>query len=348
MTTKIEDALNSDPVRAALLRCRDCWEDDGDVDVGRDKLDALTVFGFLRKVGRGRWEITPEGLALIGDPPPRLLPNWRDIASAPRGKHVIVVSRRFPDPHEAMLYDDGWYTWGVNGSFKDDPYLWTELPARPGENGGFHPHGETVRRCEEIARFFADQGFNEPAPGFVRGIAYASEAIALEIGDLAPDAPRAPMLRVSEGLSRVELDELFPVSEIEMVDISSGVAEPADPEYRIEADGFCADFPTRTAAKNFRGAFVEALLSAAGERLCIDPEDYQLLERMDLDNVAGASRFVVESDPDLWKRVLRLADVGFVAIEQVGTGGRLHITRRGSRALADNRRTAIEKTGESQ
>lgn len=30
-----------------------------------------------------------------------------------------------------MLYDDGWYTWGVNGAYKDDPYLWTDLPAAP-------------------------------------------------------------------------------------------------------------------------------------------------------------------------------------------------------------------------
>lgn len=44
---------------------------------------------------------------------------------------MIVVSQRFPEPHEAMLYDDGWYTWGVNGAYKDDPYLWTDLPAAP-------------------------------------------------------------------------------------------------------------------------------------------------------------------------------------------------------------------------
>ena len=62
-------------------------------------------------------------------------PAWRDIDSAPKGKHVIVVSTRFPEPHEAMLYDDGWYTWGVNGAFRDDPHLWTEMPASPAETG---------------------------------------------------------------------------------------------------------------------------------------------------------------------------------------------------------------------
>ncbi|MCS4090148.1 hypothetical protein [Rhizobium sp. BK176] len=60
------------------------------------------------------------------------LSDWKDIASAPRNKHLIVISKRFPEPHEAMLYDDGWFTWGPNGSYKDDPYLWTELPAAPG------------------------------------------------------------------------------------------------------------------------------------------------------------------------------------------------------------------------
>lgn len=59
------------------------------------------------------------------------LVEWRDIATAPRNKRVIVVSKRFPEPHEAMLYDNGWHTWGVSGSYKDDPYLWTSLPEPP-------------------------------------------------------------------------------------------------------------------------------------------------------------------------------------------------------------------------
>ncbi len=56
---------------------------------------------------------------------------WRNINSAPRDKRVIVVSNRFPEPHEAMLYDDGWHTWGVGGAYRDDPVLWTDLPTSP-------------------------------------------------------------------------------------------------------------------------------------------------------------------------------------------------------------------------
>jgi hypothetical protein len=57
--------------------------------------------------------------------------EWQPIESAPKGKNVIVVSRRFPDPHEARLYEDGWHTWGVNGAFRDDPFKWMPLPAPP-------------------------------------------------------------------------------------------------------------------------------------------------------------------------------------------------------------------------
>ena len=64
-------------------------------------------------------------------PSPPAAPLWRDISTAPRNKHVVVVSKRFPEPHEAMLYDNGWFTWGANGAFQDDPYLWTDLPAAP-------------------------------------------------------------------------------------------------------------------------------------------------------------------------------------------------------------------------
>lgn len=201
-----------DPVRAALLRCRECWEDDEDVDVGRDKLDALTVFGLLRKVGRGRWEITPAGMALLREPAESL------------------------------------------------------LPAK--ETG---PHHETVRKCEEIARFFADNEFREIAPGFVRGIAYASESIACEISDLlAPDAPRRPIISAPD---------------------EAKAASPSP-------------------------------LSAT---------DFQLLFRLLETNKAGASRPVIEKDG--WEQALRLSDAGLLAIEQLGSGGRLHITRLGAAAV---------------
>lgn len=52
-----------------------------------------------------------------------------------------------------------------------------------------------------------------------------------------------------------EHTELLPaVEKIEMVDWSSGFAEPADPVWRIVLNGYCADFPTETAAQNFAGA----------------------------------------------------------------------------------------------
>lgn len=202
----------ADPVRSALLRCRECWEDDQDVDVGRDKLDALTVFGLLRKVGRGRWEITPAGMALLREP----------------------VGDHQP----------------------------------PKESG---PHHETVRKCEEIARFFVDNEFREIAPGFIRGIAYASESIACEISDLlAPDAPRRPIL----------------------------------------------------SAPDEARAASSSPLSAT---------DFQLLFRLLEENKSGGSRPVIEKDG--WEQALRLSDTGLLAIEQLGSGGRLHITRLGAAAV---------------
>lgn len=75
--------------------------------------------------------MTPGVEAEIANSPAQSLVEWRDVETAPRNKRVIVVSKRFPEPHEAMLYDNGWHTWGVSGSYKDDPYLWTSLPEPP-------------------------------------------------------------------------------------------------------------------------------------------------------------------------------------------------------------------------
>ena len=43
------------------------------------------------------------------------------------------------------------------------------------------------------------------------------------------------------------------VERIECVDWSSGFEEPADPLWRIELGGYCADFPSEQAARNFAG-----------------------------------------------------------------------------------------------
>lgn len=59
--------------------------------------------------------------------------SWKDMAAAPSMRHVLVVSKRFPEVHEAMKYDDGWYTWGTSGVYRDDPIAWRELPAPPAD-----------------------------------------------------------------------------------------------------------------------------------------------------------------------------------------------------------------------
>jgi hypothetical protein len=50
---------------AALARCAECFDDGQDTDVGRPTLDRLTALGWLDKVGRNRWEISPEGAAVL-------------------------------------------------------------------------------------------------------------------------------------------------------------------------------------------------------------------------------------------------------------------------------------------
>ncbi len=58
--------------------------------------------------------------------------EWRDIASAPRDKNVLVVSQRFPEVHEARQYtQSGWRCYGANGVFNDDPTHWRPLPDPP-------------------------------------------------------------------------------------------------------------------------------------------------------------------------------------------------------------------------
>lgn len=64
----------------------------------------------------------------------------------------------------------------------------------------------------------------------------------------------------------------------------------------------------------------------------MNPADFQLLEQLDRDNVAGGARPVIESQG--WEQARRLSDDGFIAIESVGLGGRLHITRKGMKAVA--------------
>lgn len=99
---------------------------------------------------------------------------------------------------------------------------------------------------------------------------------------------------------------------------------------------------------------LEACLNVVGLTLRIVPlhdrmdltyeaiSDFQLLERLDRDNVAGGARPVIESQG--WEQALRLSDDGLIAIEQIGAGGRLHITRKGSQALHFFRAAALAAT----
>lgn len=50
---------------AALARCNECFDDGQDTDVGRPMLDRLTELGWLDKIGRNRWQISPEGEAIL-------------------------------------------------------------------------------------------------------------------------------------------------------------------------------------------------------------------------------------------------------------------------------------------
>lgn len=69
-----------------------------------------------------------------------------------------------------------------------------------------------------------------------------------------------------------------PVERVECVDWSQGYEQPADPLWRIELNGYCADFPSEQAARNFasqigaapagRGAAEAVLAIVAG-----DPEE---------------------------------------------------------------------------
>lgn len=64
----------------------------------------------------------------------------------------------------------------------------------------------------------------------------------------------------------------------------------------------------------------------------LDPTDFQLLYQLDRDNIAGGARPVIESQG--WEQARRLSDEGLIAIENVGLGGRLHITRKGMKVLS--------------
>ncbi len=78
--------------------------------------------------------------------------------------------------------------------------------------------------------------------------------------------------------------EAFQIEEVQMVEYVDGFKQPADPMYRIVANGYCADFPSRAAAENFRREFSSAAVSAylssiGGVIVPVEPTD-ELLRSM--------------------------------------------------------------------
>lgn len=64
----------------------------------------------------------------------------------------------------------------------------------------------------------------------------------------------------------------------------------------------------------------------------ITPDDIQLLMHLHADNHESGARPVLEGKGD-WDQALRLGDLGLIAIESVSLGGRLHVTRLGSKTI---------------
>lgn len=64
-------------------------------------------------------------------------------------------------------------------------------------------------------------------------------------------------------------------------------------------------------------------------------EDYQFLYDLRQCNTFDGARPVIISNEAEWQRAFRLSDVGMIAIEQLACGGRLHITRKGAKAVSD-------------
>ena len=62
------------------------------------------------------------------------------------------------------------------------------------------------------------------------------------------------------------------VERVEMVNYESGYEQPAEPIWRVVVGGYCADFETESAARNFAGA-IAALTPAPDHRSFPDAAD---------------------------------------------------------------------------
>ncbi len=63
--------------------------------------------------------------------------------------------------------------------------------------------------------------------------------------------PIDPDTRLSHTEGEAGVSGRVRVERVEMLDYSTGFTEPAEPIWRIVLNGYCADFPTETAARNF-------------------------------------------------------------------------------------------------
>ena len=108
------------------------------------------------------------------------------------------------------------------------------------------------------------------------------------------------------------------VERVEMVNYESGYEQPAEPIWRVVVGGYCADFETESAARNFSGA-IAALTPAPDHRSFPDAADGRPLPPMaDELMTAGLSgedaRFVA----------IQLAQNGLMLVpapQDWGTGG---------------------------
>lgn len=151
-------------------------------------------------------------------------------------------------------------------SFPDQPYpsgsteyIRADLatPAPVGREFGAELSGNTGGLIDKMAEAIRGDTTSDDTPWAVlpedrkigwRGDAERALAAVKEYLTAHSPAPVVP----AEGLA---------VERVEMVDWSSGSAEPADPIWRIVINGQCADFPSEAAARNF-AAQITALRSA--------------------------------------------------------------------------------------
>lgn len=162
------------------------------------------------------------------------------------------------------------------GELADELHQWVEAIRAPNNsdltiNQIQLLNGECVSDAIEKAILFLR---SLPQPGAGDGVREAlANAIAKRFPALLPQyiqytvadfvltffAPSA--LSTPTAAPSVEREKIAPVKCIEMVEFSSGFERPTDPEWRIEIGGYCANFPTETAANNFRNAIL-SLISA--------------------------------------------------------------------------------------